>query len=482
MRLFSLQTALCNSKGEDRFLVLKRAMDLVYASMESSSSSPTSSTSTRLLDPATTDGEDEAGCCWRLQLAEAAFYASIGDRHLAMEVAASSRAAQELLDSLWGSTTTNIMASSLLPLLKTLSLRAGQLLNQGAAAVADRIGICGITCFVLSREPVPEMAMAIKQYHFRYGRRNSPLRTLSSIHEEEEEDDIDDEHHQPVVSPQRHCSTRTPFEKRNVIFHLTGGGFFSHCIASDLPNLLHWSDVTGAVVICPEYGLLPEHTFPTALGHVERVYKALLSPKVSKSLLGFEVNRVIVTGESAGGHLAVSLCTKLIMDSMMGTRSHSPLDLLPIALLCSCRVLDLSLGTQKHAHGKFTGAIGGGVVTAISEAYLPSAVGIDKHDPRSSPLNVTNDVLSKFPPSWLLFASKQDRADSENDPVTLFYRRLENAGVQDCVLRAVEAHHLPNSYLGLGMTGFPEESYTQYNDISTWLCSHFGLLNSAAVD
>jgi acetyl esterase/lipase len=260
---------------------------------------------------------------------------------------------------------------------------------------------------------------------------------------------------------------------------LTGGGFFSHCIASDLPNLVHWSEVTGAVVICPEYGLLPEHTFPNALGHIERVYKALLSSNVAKALFGFEVNRLIVTGESAGGHLAVSLCTKLITDSMEDT-SLSP-RVLPNALLCSCPVLDLSLGTHNSAHGKIAGTRGGCVVTAISEAYLPSELGIDKQDPRASPLYATNEVLCKFPPSMLLFA-KQRNVDTENDPTVLFYRRLEIAGVQDCVLRAVAPHHLSNNYLGLGMTGFPEESHEQYNHISAWLCSQFGSLLSTPED
>ncbi len=47
------------------------------------------------------------------------------------------------------------------------------------------------------------------------------------------------------------------YPKRNVIFHLTGGGFFAHTISGDIPFLLDWSSVTKAIVICPEYALLP---------------------------------------------------------------------------------------------------------------------------------------------------------------------------------------------------------------------------------
>ncbi len=47
------------------------------------------------------------------------------------------------------------------------------------------------------------------------------------------------------------------YPKRNLIFHLTGGGFFAHTISGDIPFLLDWSKVTKAIVICPEYALLP---------------------------------------------------------------------------------------------------------------------------------------------------------------------------------------------------------------------------------
>jgi hypothetical protein len=92
---------------------------------------------------------------------------------------------------------------------------------------------------------------------------------------------------------------------------LTGGGFFAHTIASDLPYLLDWSASTGAVVICPEYALLPEHTFPVALEQITNVYLALVDGYYAVIDLGFEVNHIVVTGESAGGNLAAALCVKL---------------------------------------------------------------------------------------------------------------------------------------------------------------------------
>ena len=119
--------------------------------------------------------------------------------------------------------------------------------------MADRLEISGVPCFVWSRDPVPELAAALKRQ-----RKTHLVSRMSTI-------------------------------------------------ASDLPYLLDWSASTGAVVICPEYALLPEHTFPVALEEIIEVYEALMN----RVDLGFEVNRIVVTGESAGGNLATSLCVQL---------------------------------------------------------------------------------------------------------------------------------------------------------------------------
>ena len=92
-----------------------------------------------------------------------------------------------------------------------------------------------------------------------------------------------------------------------------GGGFFAHTIASNIPFLLDWSGRANSVVICPEYSLLPEHTFLVALDEVVDIYCSLVSGAAS-DLLGIDVDHVNVTGELAGGNLAVYLCVKLCME------------------------------------------------------------------------------------------------------------------------------------------------------------------------
>ena len=69
------------------------------------------------------------------------------------------------------------------------------------------------------------------------------------------------------------------YPRKDVIFHLTGGGFFAHTLAGDIPFLMDWSGVTKSIVIAIEYALLPEHKFPRAIEEVTDVYCSLVSGK-----------------------------------------------------------------------------------------------------------------------------------------------------------------------------------------------------------
>jgi acetyl esterase/lipase len=351
------------------------------------------------------------------------------------------------------------------------------------AAVVDRIQIGGVSCFILSREPIPELATELKQQKRRKGASKPVVHRLSTIDERQE-------HTHESTSSFPQTFAKGDYRQRDVILHLTGGGFFAHIIASDLPYLLDWSNATGAVVVCPEYALLPENKFPAALQDVECVYQNLIGPSIACTL-GFEVNRLIISGESVGGNLAVALCVKLEMDALTQSRASdetardimsddeeesdteevdlqsSPEDcvshaILPHAMLLSCPVLDLSNGTQPFDsnYGAIVDPVlSTGLVSAISDAYVPK--GIRKNISLISPLYATDELLERFPPT-LIFGSSHDPV---LDDSIVLNQRLNHLGVS-CELRAVE--NLPHAYLGLGTAGFPEARQVQ-RQIEEWL-------------
>jgi len=135
-------------------------------------------------------------------------------------VTSSSRRAGELIHNAWG------MVSR--PVIKNLSLQASKLIK--GAAVADRIEVNGVSCFVLSASPSPELAAAIESYkRRRHKRKGAPIPTLSTIDEQEEHSSVATTRTKSISKPFASGSSSL-MRQRDVILHLTGGGFFAQYV------------------------------------------------------------------------------------------------------------------------------------------------------------------------------------------------------------------------------------------------------------
>ncbi len=92
--------------------------------------------------------------------------------------------------------------------------------------------------------------------------------------------------------------------KKYVILHCHGGGYStgSSLYARTLTTKLAAS--TSMDVLCFDYRLAPENPYPAAVEDVMEVWNYLM-------LLGYGARDVIVTGDSAGGNLALALLLQL---------------------------------------------------------------------------------------------------------------------------------------------------------------------------
>ena len=112
-----------------------------------------------------------------------------------------------------------------------------------------------------------------------------------------------------------------------VILHIHGG-WFNWGSAKAFRNLVgHIATHSGAEAFAPDYRLAPEHPFPAALEDVRASYFGLLE-------LGYR--KIAVTGDSAGGNLALAL---LISLKTTHSSNHEP----PVAGVALSPVTDLSL-------------------------------------------------------------------------------------------------------------------------------------------
>src|SRR3989440_2262923 len=135
--------------------------------------------------------------------------------------------------------------------------------------------------------------------------------------------------------------------KGAAIIHLHGG-WFNLGTARAYRNFVgHLAASAGADAFVPDYRLAPEHPFPAAVTDVEACYRGLVDK---------QINKIAVTGDSAGGNLA------LVLLSIAGAQA-------PVGAVAISPVTDLALSgesyeTRAEADPYFTKSQVAGLVAA----------------------------------------------------------------------------------------------------------------------
>jgi acetyl esterase/lipase len=165
-------------------------------------------------------------------------------------------------------------------------------------------------------------------------------------------------------------------EPRGIIFHIHGGGFALGSAAGSVGLASSLARKTGMRAVSVDYRLAPEHPYPAALQDVTAAYRALLEQ-------ADRAGHIVVSGESAGGNLAIGL---LIAGKAQGLT-------MPAAALLLSPMTDLTVTGSSYA-GK---AHADPVITAqaIRTRAADYLAGADPADPLTSPVFAD---LSGLPP------------------------------------------------------------------------------------
>jgi len=165
-------------------------------------------------------------------------------------------------------------------------------------------------------------------------------------------------------------------EPRGTIFHIHGGGFALGSAAGSAGLASALARKTGMRAVSAGYRLAPEHPYPAALHDVTAAYRALAGH-------ADHAGPIVVSGESAGGNLALEL---LIAATAQGLP-------MPAAALLLSPITDLTVTGASYA-GKAHAdpAITARAIRTRAADYL---AGTDPADPRVSPIFAD---LSGLPP------------------------------------------------------------------------------------
>ena len=165
----------------------------------------------------------------------------------------------------------------------------------------------------------------------------------------------------------------------SIIIHYHGGGF---CFADPkfyIMTLTPWVVKLGVPILCPNYRKAPQHKFPTGLQDCLDTYLFVTSgrPEV-KDLLGFHPKKIVLTGDSAGGNLAVSVTIAL---NEIRRNNPSAKIKMPDAVVVQYPYSDPSMVmTPAEALSPISPVITPQLLEAMLMAYIPTGILMPRND------------------------------------------------------------------------------------------------------
>jgi acetyl esterase/lipase len=167
-------------------------------------------------------------------------------------------------------------------------------------------------------------------------------------------------------------------EPRGTIFHTHGGGFALGSARGSVGLAANLARRTGMRAVSVDYRLAPEHPYPAALQDVTAAYRALVEQ-------AGDAEHVVVSGESAGGNLAIEL---LIAGRLRGLT-------MPAAAVLFSPMTDLTVSGDSYAtKAELDPSISARAIRTRVRDYL-GATGTAPADPLVSPVFAD---LSGLPP------------------------------------------------------------------------------------
>lgn len=173
----------------------------------------------------------------------------------------------------------------------------------------------------------------------------------------------------------------------SVLLYVHGGAFVAGSTRSHRGLVAELSARTGRSCFSLDYRLAPEHRFPAAADDVLRAYAWLLAHDLP-------AQRIVVAGDSAGGHLALGLGPRAI-------RAGLPM---PAGIVAFSPVVDVSMALcadHEREHGRdglFAGADAGRAAIGLYHRGTPA----DHPE-----LALTRDDLSGMPPVLIQASSSE---------------------------------------------------------------------------
>ena len=175
------------------------------------------------------------------------------------------------------------------------------------------------------------------------------------------------------------------------IIHFHGGGFVAMDSACHQNYTRQWANTVKVPIFSVDYRLAPKYPYPDPINDCFQAYVWILTQ--AKDQLGMDIESFVFAGDSAGGHLTISVAMLCIL------RGVTP----PCGLVPLYPVLNLNLNRFYPSNLMFTDdeVLSAGFV-AFCKACISRKGGNAEHDPILSPLEAPDALLRLLPPTTFI--------------------------------------------------------------------------------
>ena len=201
----------------------------------------------------------------------------------------------------------------------------------------------------------------------------------------------------------------------NALLYIHGGGFISLSSKSQQSCIRKWAKITNIVIYSVDYRLAPESSYPDALDDILNAYYWVAYH--SEQVLGIPAEKIILSGDSAGGGLALSLGLRLMKSNFKK----------PSGLLIANPALNLSSQsfTPSYMFSLTDPILRHSMLLGVIQSYVGDGDAI--HDPYLSPSEISDEDINIMPPVRMMIALKDPLCD-EAIKLTLKFAYKYNKG------------------------------------------------------
>jgi hormone-sensitive lipase len=224
--------------------------------------------------------------------------------------------------------------------------------------------------------------------------------------------------------------------KDTIFFHIHGGGFVGTSFINHEDYLRKWVNHCKIPLFSVNYCYSPENKYPKPLDDCWQAYNWLLEH--SKEELGIDPKKIIICGDSAGGHLMFALTFLTIVHNIKVP------DLIIAAFSCTdttkYKMTPSLLLSLDDKYLSFE------ALKWINEAYRDNY--LEEEDPFINPYKASELILKKMPKTLFFFGS----GDPIRDENIRLISKMSN--IDEIDLKVFEFKYYPHGLFGTAFKVF----------------------------